>query len=79
MMSLLNVSSRRSPGGCVISENDVSATADWDPLDPRDDLVSPSETLDPGHELEDCSHTIQKFHAIQNDVSPGILQPERHH
>ena len=62
-------------GGCVVSENDVSATADWDPLDPRDDPVSPSETLDPGHELEDCSHTIQKFHSIQNDVSPASYSP----
>ena len=62
-------------GGCVLSENDVSATADWDPLDPRDDPVSPTETLDPGHELEDCSHTIQKFHEIQNDVSPSSYSP----
>ncbi len=62
-------------GDCVLSENVVSATADWDPLDPRDTLVSPNETLDPGHELEDCSHTIQKFLEIQNDVSPASYSP----
>ena len=62
-------------GGCVLSENIVSATADWDPLDPRDPLASPAETLDPGHELEDCSHTIQKFHEIQDDVSPASYSP----
>jgi len=62
-------------GGCVLSENIVSATADWDPLDPRDDPVSPTEILDPGHELEDCSHTIQKFHEIHNDVSPDSYSP----
>ena len=62
-------------GGCVYSENDVSATADWDPLDPRDGLAVASDVLDPGHELEECSHTIQKFHSIETDVSPSSYSP----
>jgi len=62
-------------GGCVYSENDVSATADWDPLDPRDDTAVASDVLDPGHELEECSHTIQKFHEIETDVSPASYSP----
>jgi len=62
-------------GGCVLSENEISAQADWDPLDPRDDLTTVTESLDPAHQLEDCSHTIQKFLTILTDAPPSGFSP----
>jgi uncharacterized repeat protein (TIGR01451 family)/fimbrial isopeptide formation D2 family protein len=62
-------------GGCVYSENPVSASAMWDPYDPRDDSQLTTASKDPAHTLEDCSHTIQKFSEIAVDASPAKLSP----
>ena len=62
-------------GGCVYSENPVSASATWDPYDPRDDSQLTTASQDPAHTLEDCSHTIQKFSEIVVDASPAELSP----
>ena len=62
-------------GGCVYSENPVSASADWDPSDPRDDSQTPTASKDPAHTLEECSHTIQKFSEIVVDANPAELSP----
>ena len=62
-------------GGCVYSENPVSASAMWDPYDPRDESQLTTASQDPAHTLEDCSHTIQKFSEIAVDASPAELSP----
>ena len=62
-------------GGCATSENAISATADWDPLDPRDPIAAASQSINPAYELEDCSHTIQKFIKIDADTSPASYSP----
>lgn len=62
-------------GGCVYSENPVSASAMWDPYDPRDENQLTTASQDPAHTLEDCSHTIQKFSEIVVDASPAELSP----
>lgn len=62
-------------GGCVNSLNPVSASATWDPYDPRDLPQLTTASQDPAHTLEDCSHTIQKFSEIAVDASPAGLSP----
>ena len=62
-------------GGCVTSDNPVSAAADWDPLDPRDSNTLVQASENPAHILEDCSHTIQKFHSIVDDKLPASYSP----
>ena len=64
-----------STGGCVLSENPVGASAEWDPYDPRDDIQTVTASEDPAHILEDCSHTIQKFEEIVSDADPAGLSP----
>lgn len=62
-------------GGCVVSENPVSTSAEWDPNDPRDETQTITASEIPAHILEDCSHTIQNFEEIITDISPEGLSP----
>jgi uncharacterized repeat protein (TIGR01451 family)/fimbrial isopeptide formation D2 family protein len=62
-------------GGCVTSENAVSATANWLPLDPRDPATPTSASKDPAHLLKDCSHTIQKYQEIVDDHNASSYSP----
>ncbi|KXK26078.1 MAG: hypothetical protein TR69_WS6001001372 [candidate division WS6 bacterium OLB20] len=63
-------------GGCVNIPNDISATADWDPDDPRDSITPVSSDVTPTDEtFEACSMVIQKSVAMASDTGPAGYTP----
>lgn len=63
-------------GGCVTIPNDISATANWQPIDPRDTLSPLSSDATPNDaQFRACSLVIQKSVAMATDVGPTGYTP----